>query len=257
MRNTLTSDLGFLSVAIGGLVYLAFVVGASVQAWSGGVVTGEIATRMPAIGSRLLGISLMFLAGFQGCSLYFLRISLHGDFTSRPWRVLPVSARALRWARWIDAFLNPGVVASLSASVVLLFTYVPVGGWLDGVTCLLAAVGFVFLTHCTFLVAAELAESLESAGVWLGLTAFAIAGAFVGLVVLGLTSGDSEGILRILGRSETDLLVHLPPWGVPVVSARHLQSGDAGPALATSLAALVGGVALLATSRRIRGYSER
>jgi hypothetical protein len=257
MRNSLASDSGFLGVFLGGLVYLAVVVGVSMQARAGGVLARELAGTAREITTTLLGMQIFVVVCVQGGALHFFRVSLQGDFRTVRWCVLPVGRRALRSAYVIDSLLNPGAIAALVATWLLMFAYARPSSAFSYITCLLVSPVFVALTQSILIVASDLLGRFRLAVSWLFLLPVVAASAFVAGYGATLASGATPAFVRgVLLNHSTEFVLRLPPWGLPLFVVERLESGRDGALFAALAAAVAGTTILLAAGNRIAASTE-
>lgn len=249
LRNMLRTDLGFLTLAVGAVVYSAILVLVASQAWYGATIAALLRDRSPELGIRVCGMYFVLLCGIQAASVLFIRMTLYGDLRSAVWRTLPISERALRYARWIDSLINPGVVASLLAAWLLLFGFVKPTGIMSTIACILTAPAFVILTQSVVLLAVELLESFRTSVWWTVPVGVALIGA---PIVLYLDSiRDASGVVGLLMSRAAQTLLALPPWSPAVMAIRALHHSMPGIALVVALAATVASGCILAVAARV------
>jgi hypothetical protein len=257
IRNSIATDLGFLGVVLGGVVYLAIVVLVAIQARASSIITREMAIDRRELALTLLGMHLFLVACVQVGALYFFRISLQGDFRTARWRALPVGRHTLRRAYLIDSFLNPGAIAALVATWVLVFGYATPSTIPSVFACLLVAPIFVYLSQSMFLLASDMLSRFRVAGSWILLVVIAAAGILASGYVVQLASGTVPVIIRnIVLSGATRVALSLPPWGVPVFVLRRLNSGQDALSFAALIAAVVVASLLLVLANRVAASTE-
>jgi hypothetical protein len=189
--------------------------------------------------------------------LYFFRISLQGDFRTARWRALPVGRHTLRRAYLIDSFFNPGAIAALVATWLLVLGYATPSTALSVVVCLLVAPIFVYLSQSIFVLASDVLSRFRIAGSWLLLVVIAAAGMLVSGYVVRLASGTAPVFIRnIVLSHSTRITLSLPPWGVPLFVLRRLDSGEGVQSFAALIAAVIAASLLLIVANRIAASTE-
>jgi hypothetical protein len=257
IRNSIASDSGFLGVFLGGLLYLAIVVFVAIQARAGAMISHELAGERPQLSVILLGMHLFLVACVQAGALYFFRISLQGDFRTARWRALPVGRQTLRRAYLIDSFLNPGAIAALVATWLLVFGYARPGTAVAVIACVLVGPIFVYLSQSIFVLAADLLNRFRIAGSWLLFLMIAAAAVLVSGYVVRLASGTIPGLIRdTMLSNATRILLRLPPWGVPLFVLQRLDAGQSAQSFAALIAAVAGASLLLVAANRIAAATE-
>lgn len=257
IRNSMVADSGFLSVFVGGLLYLAIVVVVSIQAKAGGILARELAGNGKQLALSLLGMHLFVLVCIQAGALYFFRMSLQGDFRTARWRALPVSRNVLRRAYLIDCMLNPGAIAVLVATWILVFAYARPLTASSVIACLLVSPIFVFLSQSLFIVASDLLNRFRVAGSWLLFLHLAAVGVLLSGLVVTLASGASPALIRdILLNNFTHDVLRVPPWGLPLFIVERADSGQNVKLFASLIAAMAGASLLLVAANRISATAE-
>jgi hypothetical protein len=257
IRNSIATDLGFLGVALGGLVYLAIVVLVAIQARAGGIITREVAVDRRELALTLLGVHLFLVACVQGGALYFFRISLQGDFRTARWRALPVGRHTLRRAYLIDSFFNPGAIAALVATWLLVFGYATPSTALSVISCLLVGPIFVYLSQSIFVLASDVLTRFRIAGSWLLFIVIGAAAVLVSGYAVRLASGTVPAfVLNIMLSDSARIVLSLPPWGVPLFVLRRLDSGQGVQSFAALIAAVIAASLLLIVANRIAASTE-
>jgi hypothetical protein len=245
----LQTDAGFLTVVVAAVVYCAMLVLMASQAWYGAVIATAIQDRSAELGLRMCGMYFVLLSGVQAASVLFVRMTLYGDLRSLVWGTLPISERSLRYVRWIDSLVNPGVIASLLAGWLVVFRFVQPTGWLALIACTLTAPAFVLLTQSVVLLGIELLESYRRSLWW----AVPVGVAFVGaptILYMSSMHGVSGVVDLLMGRFAGDLLA-IPPWSFPMWTVRALHGAMPGIALVAPLAAAVVSGAVLFLAARV------
>jgi hypothetical protein len=257
IRNSIADDAGFLGIFLGGLLYLAIVVVVSIQGRAGGILTHELAGTGRQLAISLLGMHLFVVVCIQGGALYFFRISLQGDFRTARWRTLPVSRRDLRRAYLIDSLLNPGAIAALIATWMLVFGYSRPSTAPSVVACLLVSPIFVYLSQSMFIIASDLLNRFRIAGSWFLFLLIATVSVLLSGYVVRLVSGALPAFIRgmMLGHS-VRIALRLPPWGLPLFVVQRVDSGQSLELFASLMAAVAGGSLLLMAANRIAATTE-
>jgi hypothetical protein len=257
IRNSIATDSGFLAVFLGGLFYLAIVVFVAIQARAGAMISHELDREQRQLSIILLGMHLFLVSCIQGGALYFFRISLQGDFRTARWRALPVGRQTLRRAYLIDSLFNPGAIAALVATWLLIFGYAMPRTVVAAMACVLAAPIFVFLSQSIFVLAADLLNRFRTAGSWLLFLMIAAAAVLVSGYVVRLASGTVPVLVRdTMLSNATWIVLRLPPWGVPLFVLQRVDAGHVAQSFAALIAAAAGASLVLVAANRIAAGTE-
>ena len=251
VAGALATDLGFLTTIIAAALYVLIVTALALQAWAGGLLLHDLYRSSEEITRRLLGLYFVFLACFQVVALHFFRVGLQCDLRTARWRTLPIAAPALRYARVIDSWVNPGAVAVLLATWILVFRGARPSTPTAVLACVLAAPAFVFVSQAALSMADELFARARTWVAWGLLFAFGCLGFAVAVYASALVvSAPSDLLLQLLEGQWLEWLLWLPPWTVPLRIMGYVAQGQAVAALLVATAAVSLGTLLLSVTTR-------
>jgi hypothetical protein len=257
IRNSISTDAGFLSLSLGALIYVAIVVIVSVQAAAGGTVAREMPDVELRLYKGIAGMHFFVITCIQWATLRFFRVSLQGDFRTSRWRALPVDKRVLRRAYVLDSFLNPGTVAALVAGWILVAAYSRPSAVQDLVACLLTSPIYVCLSQVIFITASDFSARFRGAMSWAFLLIIAAGAALSSGYFVSMATGTLPAVLiGMIENPWSQIILQLPPWGVPVLVAEHIRGGHTAAVFGILACAAAGGVALLLAGNWIASITE-